>query len=87
MGYPGRSGSHITFLQSQNVGVDPTIIVVVIVIGMPLAVVWALVRSSQLRGPLRRADSRRPVQTLVTEAVPEDPPADPDDEEPETASR
>jgi hypothetical protein len=80
LGYPGASGSHMTLRRSQNEVVDPTILVAVIVIGMPLAVIWSLVRSSQLRGPLDRHESRRPVEALVTEAVPEDPPPDPDEE-------
>jgi hypothetical protein len=54
--------------------VDPLVIVVVVVVGTPVAVVWALARASRLRGPLYRPESRRPVEALVTEAIPEEHP-------------
>ena len=66
----------------HNPGVDPIVIAVILVVGMPLAVLWALARSSRLRGPLPRPESRRPVESLVTEVVPEEHPdeeAEPDD--------
>jgi hypothetical protein len=59
--------------------VDPIVIVIVIAVGMPLAVIWALARSSRLRGPSLRRESRRPVGALVTDAVPEEH-RDPDDD-------
>ena len=59
---------------------DPVVIVIVVVVGMPVAVVWALARASRLRGPIYRPESRRPVESLVTEAIPEEHP-DPDDDE------
>ena len=53
---------------------DPLVLVIVIVVAMPLAVIWALAKSAQLRGPAPRREPRRPVGALVTEAVPEDHP-------------
>jgi hypothetical protein len=55
---------------------DPLVLVIVIVIGMPLAVAWALAASARLRGPMHRPESRRRVRSLVTEAVPDEPPAE-----------
>jgi hypothetical protein len=52
---------------------DPFVIVIVVVVVTPVAVVLALAKSSQLRGPTMRPESRRRVQSLVTEAVPDDP--------------
>jgi hypothetical protein len=54
--------------------VDPIVLVIVLVIVMPLAAVWALARSAQLRGPAPRRESKRPVQSLVTHAIPEEHP-------------
>jgi hypothetical protein len=56
---------------------DPTVIVLIVAIGTPVAVLWALAQASRLRGPLYRPESRRRVEALVTEAVPEEHP-DPD---------
>jgi hypothetical protein len=53
---------------------DPIVLVIVIVVLMPIAVVWALAKSARLRGPAPRPESRRPVGTLVTDAVPEEKP-------------
>lgn len=53
---------------------DPIILVIVVVVVTPLAVIWALAKSSQLRGPLPGKESRRPVGSLVTEALPEEHP-------------
>ena len=55
---------------------DPIVLVIVLVIVMPLAAVWALARSAQLRGPAPRRESKRPVGSLVTEAIPEEHPDD-----------
>lgn len=62
----------------QNPCVDPIVIVIILVIAMPLGVMWALAKSSQLRGPLPRPESRRAVGSLVTEAVPEEHPDESD---------
>jgi hypothetical protein len=59
--------------------VDPIVLVIAIVVLMPVAVFWALAKRAQLRGPLARPESRRPVESLVTEVIPEereDPDAD-----------
>jgi hypothetical protein len=61
--------------------VDPIVLVIVVVIVTPLAVIWALAKSSQLRGPLPRKESRRPVDSLVTDALPEEHPDDEADED------
>ena len=58
---------------------DPIVIALILIVVMPVAVVWALSASARLRGPLSRPESRRPVQTLVTEAVPEEHPEDEDE--------
>jgi len=58
--------------------VDPIVIAIVIVVLMPLAAIWALAASAQLRGPAPRKEPRRPVESLVTEAVPEEHPDQPD---------
>jgi hypothetical protein len=59
--------------------VDPIVLVIIIVIGMPLAVLAALAISARLRGPTYHAESRRPVESLVTEAIPEEHPEDDED--------
>jgi hypothetical protein len=51
---------------------DPIVLVIVIVVGTPLAVIWALAKSAQLRGPAGRREPRRPVGSLVTDAIPEE---------------
>jgi len=58
--------------------VDPIVLVIVVVVGTPIAVVFALAKSAQLRGPELRKESRQPVETLVTEAIPEEHPDDAD---------
>jgi hypothetical protein len=65
--------------------VDPLILVIVLAVGMPVAVVLALAKAAQLRGPAPRRESRRRVDLLVTRAVPEEYPddADPDDDVPD----
>ena len=40
----------------------------------PLAILGALALSARLRGPAYRAESRRPVESLVTHAIPEEHP-------------
>jgi hypothetical protein len=52
--------------------VDPIVLVIILAVGMPLAVVAALAISARLRGPAPRPESRRRVDSLVTEAVPEE---------------
>ena len=51
---------------------DPIVLVIVVAVGMPLAVIAALAVSARLRGPAPRPESRRRVESLVTEAVPEE---------------
>jgi hypothetical protein len=58
--------------------VDPIVLVIVLAVGMPVAVVLALAKAAQLRGPAPRRESRRAVDSLVTEAVPEEQPDDAD---------
>jgi hypothetical protein len=90
MGYPGSAGSHL-FLRnfcndfgggetanSENWVVDPLVIVIVIVVGMPLAVIWALAKSARLRGQAPRNEPRRRVAALVTDAIPAEHPDEPD---------
>jgi hypothetical protein len=54
--------------------VDPFVFAVIAVIVFPLAVLWALSRSASLRGPAVRAESRKPVEALVTDVIPDDRP-------------
>jgi hypothetical protein len=54
--------------------VDPTLVVIIVVVVVPLAVILALAKSAQLRGPAPRRESKRPVGSLVTEAIPEEHP-------------
>jgi hypothetical protein len=58
--------------------VDPIVLAIVLAVGMPLAVIWALAKSAQLRGPAPRRESRRRVDSLVTQAIPEEHPDEPD---------
>jgi hypothetical protein len=45
-------------------------------------VIWALSKSASLRGPApRRPESRKPVEALVTEVIPEAVPEDDEDDE------
>ena len=53
---------------------DPIVLVIVLAIVVPLATLWALAKSAQLRGPAPRRESRRRVDSLVTEAIPEEHP-------------
>ena len=81
MGYPGASGSHLGFQicsAEDNRDVDPIVLVIVLAVGMPLAVIAALAVSARLRGPAPRPESRRRVESLVTEAVPEQRPDEDD---------
>jgi hypothetical protein len=55
--------------------VDLVILAIVLVVGMPFAVIWALSKSASLRGPApRRPESRKPIEALVTDVIPEEPP-------------
>jgi hypothetical protein len=56
--------------------VDPIVLVIIVVIAMPLAVVGALAISARLRGPAYRPESRRRVESLVTDVIPEEHPAE-----------
>jgi hypothetical protein len=58
--------------------VDAWVIVIIALVLVPLAVVWALAKSASLRGPAPRPNPRRPVETLVTEAIPEEHPEEDD---------
>jgi hypothetical protein len=58
--------------------VDPIVLVIILAVGMPVAVVLALAKSAQLRGPAPRKESRQRVDSLVTEAIPEEQPDDAD---------
>jgi hypothetical protein len=50
---------------------------------MPLAVIWGLSKSASLRGPAPRGrESRKPVEALVTDVIPEEVPEDDEDEPP-----
>ena len=51
---------------------DPTVLIIVLVIVVPLGTIWALAKSAQLRGPAPRRESHRRVDSLVTEAIPEE---------------
>jgi hypothetical protein len=59
--------------------VDPIVLVIAAVVLTPIAVIWALAKSASLRGPLPRPEGRKPVQDLVTDAVPEQHPEDGED--------
>ena len=75
VGYPGSSGSHITSQicpDGDNPAVDPVVLVIILVVGVPILVVGALAYSARLRGPATRPESHRRVDSLVTEAVPEE---------------
>jgi hypothetical protein len=65
---------------SDNPKVDPVVLVIVLAVGMPLGVIWALSKSASLRGPApRRRESRKPVGALVTDVIPEEVPEDEED--------
>jgi hypothetical protein len=67
---------------SDNLAVDPVVLVIVVAVGMPVAVIWALSRSASLRGPApRHPESRKPVDALVTDVIPEQVPEDDEDDE------
>jgi hypothetical protein len=60
--------------------VDQTIFIVAVVVLLPVGIIWALAKTASLRGPGSPAgESHRRVESLVTEAIPEDP-AEDDDE-------
>lgn len=66
---------------------DPWIIVGFAVLVVPVAVIWALAKSAALRGPEPRPGGGRPVESLVTEVIPDDHPEEddfPDNADPET---
>jgi len=64
---------------SDNPGVDPIVVAILLLILVPVGVIWALSKSSSMRGPSVPPTSRRPVESLVTEAIPEEHP-DPEEE-------
>lgn len=51
---------------------DPIVWVIIIAVGTPVGVVLGLAYAARLRGPAPRAESRRRVGSLVTDAVPEE---------------
>lgn len=51
-------------------------VVIVLLVAMPVAALWALSKSASLRGPLPRPESRKPVEALVTEVIPDERPED-----------
>jgi hypothetical protein len=62
--------------------VDPIVLIILIVVGTPTAVIWALSKSASLRGPAPRpVESRKPVDLLVTDVIPEEHPEE-DEHEP-----
>ena len=66
---------------------DPIVLIIILAVGGPLGVVWALSKSAALRGPAPRGrESRKPVSDLVTDVVPEEHPED-DEDEPERDER
>jgi hypothetical protein len=65
----------------QNRGVDPIVLALILLVVVPIAVVWALAKSASLRGPLPRTTPRKPVEALVTEAIPEEHPDDEDEDD------
>jgi hypothetical protein len=56
--------------------VDPIVLVIIIAVGMPVAVIGGLALSARLRGPATHRESRRRVDSLVTNAIPEEYPHD-----------
>jgi hypothetical protein len=56
--------------------VDPIVLVIVLVVVVPVAVVGGLAWSARLRGPATRPESRRRVDSLVTDVIPEQHPDD-----------
>jgi hypothetical protein len=55
--------------------VDQTLVIVLIVVLLPVALLWVLAKSAALRGPAPpAAEKRRPIESLVTEAIPEEHP-------------
>ena len=60
---------------------DPIVLVIIIAVGMPLAVVLALMLSARWRGPAVRSESRRPVESLVTDVIKDEPPPEETDED------
>ncbi|HEX4732934.1 MAG TPA: hypothetical protein VH247_00860 [Thermoleophilaceae bacterium] len=55
---------------------DPIVLVIILAVGVPVLVVGGLAWSARLRGPVTHRESRRRVDSLITEAVPEEHPDD-----------
>ena len=53
---------------------DPWVFVAIVAVVVPVAVMWALARSAALRGAEPRPKGSRPVESLVTEVIPDDRP-------------
>ena len=65
--------------------VDPIVLVIVLVVVMPVAVLWALTKAASLRGPAFRPQAGKPVEALVTDVVPEEHPDEDDLEDDDPA--
>ena len=62
---------------------DGTTLIIIGVIALPVLVIWALSKSAALRGPMPPARQRRDsIDTLVTDAVHEEPPEENSNAEP-----
>ena len=90
VGYPAPLSSHLDsrvpcsrWAKGPQIAtieeVDAWVIVIIALVLVPIAVVWALAKSASLRGPAPRANPQRRVETLVTEAIPEEHPEDEED--------
>jgi len=53
---------------------DPIVVALIILVLVPIAVIWALAKSARLRGPIQRPESKKPVEALVTDVIPEEHP-------------
>ena len=54
--------------------------VIALAVLVAVGVLWALAKSAQLRGPAPRKHPSRPVESLVTELIPEEHPSEDEDE-------
>ena len=72
-GWPGRS-QIATIRDVIPLAADAFVLIVIIVIATPVLVLGGLALSARWRGPVYRSESRRPVESLVTEAIPEERP-------------
>lgn len=54
--------------------VDPWLIILFVAVALPVALIWALAKSTSLRGPEPRPTGKRRVESLVTEVIADDRP-------------